>query len=506
MASNGSNLPWSIVTPHRFIRATRDSGYRSTASAVSELVDNAIQARARNIDIHVDTDCTQESLNVTVADNGCGMDASTLRQALRFGGSSRFDDRSGLGRFGMGLPNSSLSQARRVSATSWTHRDPTAQGKTRTKKRDFCIQTYIDLDEISKGSMIEVPRPYRVDRPKYARSSASGTVVQWTRCDRLDFRRAATICKHIDRDLAQRFRYFIQDGVSIRVNGSLVRAFDPMFLNGDHECEAVQYGNEITYRVSADPDSECAPHGLVRVRFSELPVQKWAQLSAADKRSRRIVQHAGASIVRANREIDYGWHFFGKKRRENYDDWWRCEIHFDPILDEAFGLTHTKQQIKPRPYLIDALSADIEATARELNTRARQAHASLATKRHLKKSEVIADEKSSSLQPLAEARSLRERRSVRYRIRESSLEPGVFYSFQKRRNEFVLTLDPDHSFYRDFYSRCEGSPELEAVQTAIELLLFSAARAEAAGHVENHSALIKFRSDWGKTLETLLGG
>ena len=505
MAGEGLNPPWSIVTPHRFIRATRDSGYRSTASAVSELVDNAIQARARKIDIHVETDSTQGSLVVTVADNGCGMDASTLRQALRFGGSSRFDDRSGLGRFGMGLPNSSLSQARNVRVTSWTRCKPKDKGEAQARKCHF-MQTHIDIDEIAKGRMVEVPPPCRVDRPEHARRSASGTVVQWTRCDRLDFRRAATICRHIHHDLAQRFRYFIQDGVAIRINGSLVHAFDPMFLTGDNANRAVQYGNGITYRISSDPENERAPHGMVRVRFSELPVQKWAQLSAADKRLRRIVQHAGASIVRANREIDYGWHFFGKKRKENYDDWWRCEIHFDPVLDEAFGLTHTKQQIKPRPYLTAALSADIEATARVLNRRARQAHASLATERRPKKSEAIAEAKSPSLRPLAAARPLGSGPSVRYRIRKSSLDPGVFYSFEKRRNEFVLTLDPDHSFYRDFYSRCEGSPELEGVQTVIELLLFSAARAEAAGHAEDHNALIKFRSDWGKTLETLLGG
>ena len=62
------------------------------------------------------------------------------------------------------------------------------------------------------------------------------------------------------------------------------------------------------------------------------------------------------------------------KRRENYDDWWRCEIQFDPILDEAFGITHTKQQVRPQPHIIAALTADMEATARALNSRARKAH------------------------------------------------------------------------------------------------------------------------------------
>ena len=33
----------------------------------------------------------------------------------------------------------------------------------------------------------------------------------------------------------------------------------------------------------------------------------------------------------ANREIDFGWFFMGNKRRENYDDWWRCEVKFEPV-------------------------------------------------------------------------------------------------------------------------------------------------------------------------------
>ena len=34
----------SIVAVERFIHATRDSGYRGTAAAICELVDNALQA------------------------------------------------------------------------------------------------------------------------------------------------------------------------------------------------------------------------------------------------------------------------------------------------------------------------------------------------------------------------------------------------------------------------------------------------------------------------------
>src|SRR5437773_11391873 len=91
----------TIVALDKFIQATRDSGYKSTASAVSELVDNSIQAGATEVVISVMLSTEREkAIEISVLDNGCGMDPFTLQQALRFGGSSRFGDRSGLGRYG----------------------------------------------------------------------------------------------------------------------------------------------------------------------------------------------------------------------------------------------------------------------------------------------------------------------------------------------------------------------------------------------------------------------
>jgi hypothetical protein len=76
--------------------------------------------------------------------------------------------------------------------------------------------------------------------------------------------------------------------------------------------------------------------------------------------------------MRADCEIDRGWYFMGAKRRENYDDWWRSEINFEPVLDELFGITHGKQGISPRPEMLAALEIDLEPIARALNNRVRQ--------------------------------------------------------------------------------------------------------------------------------------
>src|SRR5690349_17111663 len=113
----------SIIVLDKFIQATRDSGYKGTVSALSELIDNSLQAGAKHVWIKVVADAANgTNITISVLDDGSGMDKRTLRHALRFGGSSRFDDRSGLGRYGMGLPNSSLSQARRLDVWSWRNK------------------------------------------------------------------------------------------------------------------------------------------------------------------------------------------------------------------------------------------------------------------------------------------------------------------------------------------------------------------------------------------------
>ena len=52
-AASVKNQDCSIIALDKFIQATRDSGYKGTASAISELVDNSIQAGATRIAISV---------------------------------------------------------------------------------------------------------------------------------------------------------------------------------------------------------------------------------------------------------------------------------------------------------------------------------------------------------------------------------------------------------------------------------------------------------------------
>ena len=200
----------------------------------------------------------------------------------------------------------------------------------------------------------------------------TGTLVQWSRCDRLDHRKANTIADKLRRPLGQRFRHYLWKGNRILINEELVAPFDPLHLTVDEPTVAARpFGDQLTFEFRCP--SESARTSTVRVRFSELPIAQWYALSSEAKRALGVSKGAGVSIVRADREIDYGWYFMGAKRKENYDDWWRGEISFDPELDELFGVTHSKQEINLVDLLRLELSAHLEAIAQTLNSRARAA-------------------------------------------------------------------------------------------------------------------------------------
>jgi hypothetical protein len=489
------------------------------------LVDNSIQAAARHIavDVAAEADNDHYPIRLSVLDDGCGMDRKTLRQALRFGGSSRFNDRLGLGRYGMGLPNSSLSQARRVEVYSW-------------RRPGAVLYTYLDVDEIAQGAMTEVPEPRLLALPVWIGKpeSQSGTLVVWTRCDRLDHRRISTIARKLAPPLGRIFRYYLWEGVTITINGVKVTPIDPLYLHkGSPEPGAQIYGAPIEYSIEArDANGAITGTGIVSVTFSELPVQDWHSLSNEEKRQLGVINGAGVSVVRAKREIDFGWFFMGSKRKENYDDWWRCEIRFDPILDEAFGITHTKQQIHPQDYLLDILTPDMENLAKALNGRVRQAHLQVRTVERTIEVERIASEKDQFLKPLPKPIAVEEQESVidnlkkrhpslrevpqaeeggalQYRIVQESVKDTSFFTYAFKYGLLVLILNPEHPFYKKVYKPLveNETKENRQLRSQLDLLLLGAARAEAAATREpQREALAQFRKLWSDNIATFLIG
>ena len=493
---------YPLVAIRSFIEATRDSGYKSTSSANAELVDNAFEAEATAVDVVIVED-EEGTKSISVTDDGTGMPASTMQLALQFGGSTRFNSRRGAGRYGMGLPNGSLSQARRVDVYSWTN-------------PHNIWSSYLDVDEIAAGRQLGVPEPVRFKptRAEEYPSSPSGTSVVLTKCDRLDYRRVRTQVKRLHADLGRIFRHQLYNGKALRINQEPVRAIDPLFFReGNNLVGAEPYGPPLTYDLS--PGGAAGIRSQIVVRFVVLPIEKWHTLSNEEKNRYGISKGAGVSLIRAGREIDFGWYLMGSKRKENYDDWWRCEIAFDPDLDEAFGVTHTKQKVNPTEELNGILAPDLERIARELNGIVRKRYLAVREEDKQFRSEVVAEKRDHLMQPLkvqGGAASLSKKfgsngTRLGYVIDETTANALSFYVPSVVRDNLKVALNRDHNFYQKVYQPLLGEGQVEAALALehLQLLLLAAARAECAlrSKVDKEVA-VRLREGWSNVLTAFL--
>lgn len=519
---------YTIVKEENFIEATRDSGYKSTASAISEIADNAFQSGANNFVVHFKSETpiysgkgkpkSPEVKEIVCVDDGSGMSPDILRNALRFGGTTRFNARDGLGRFGMGLPNSSVSQCRRLEVFTRQH----------PEKVYFC---YIDIKEIAGGNMLVVPEPIESSIPKeykHLTSSKTGTMVIWKKCDRLDYSaREDTLTRELPKTLGQSYRYYLKSGKTIKVNGRDVKPFDPLFLMPEAEFTgAIEHGAPIKFDIRVPGSKEKTAH--VTVKFSLLPEEWQRRKSKKEMQKRGIDRSRGFSIVRAGREIDYG--YFRLRSRHWTDSWWSCEISFNPAHDELFGVTHTKQQAKLSEQIRTTIEKDINANIATLAdiivSRGKKQHAAntkMAEKiakeqdKFLRTSPAIRDKQpeviSKEIREYAEEKATDEKplEDIMNDLKErpflmdfENLPGAPFYRVRTYGKSTVVTLNREHPFFEKLYEPlCDSAP---ASKTALELLLFALAKSETLTDKDGHVWYKAQRAEWSRVLSVYLDG
>lgn len=366
---------YSIVTSDLTVKALQDSGYKSTAHAIAELIDNGLEAEADLVELfvvegneHTGQRGRYRVEKIAVLDNGNGMDPETLRQSLRFGAGTR-QQRKGIGRFGVGLPNSSISQCNRVDVWSWTNGPQNA------------LHTYLDLAEIARG-LEEVPEPKLDAVPDEWQAlseglGSSGTLVQWTGLERVQWRGAQTTVANTEKLIGRIYRRLIADGKRIKLipvrgwaqlpGAGDTRPNDPMYLMSPSSTPAPfdtkpmfrAFGASNTGEVGVERFMVQAVNGreypvIVRsslavdaARRTDVEGEPWpADVQRSLKPGetpwgRHAGKNLGISLIRAERELDLdtGW----CSPSDPVERWWGIEIDFPPELDEIFGVTNNKQ-------------------------------------------------------------------------------------------------------------------------------------------------------------------
>ena len=131
------NTDRSFIDPANFFESERNSGYKNTGNALYEIIDNSYEANAEKIFIVAKNKSnTNKPESIAVIDNGMGMpveivdgkEKDYLHTACKIGGTHRASankplKRKGYGRFGHGLPKSSISQTRSFTVYTRTEND-----------------------------------------------------------------------------------------------------------------------------------------------------------------------------------------------------------------------------------------------------------------------------------------------------------------------------------------------------------------------------------------------
>lgn len=219
------------------VQSLRGLGY-STATAIADIVDNSISAKASTIDIQFEW-AGPESW-VRIADDGVGMGDAELERAMQLGARDPRENRDpgDLGRFGMGLKTASFSQARGLSVLSRT-----ADGETSCLRWDLDV---LERQESSDWPLLEGPSSGSEGRLVFPEAVSSGTVVLWEKLDRIvtegfSADNMLELMDQVEAHLGMTFQRLIGDGpeqVQLRLNGRKVRPWDP-FLVG-HPSKALE--------------------------------------------------------------------------------------------------------------------------------------------------------------------------------------------------------------------------------------------------------------------------
>lgn len=552
-----------LIAADKALLSLRSSGH-DYCSAIGEVIDNSLQANANTVQIKVFTTkkkigknkrATEVVDRLAIGDDGEGMDEPVLHNALKLGFSTRYNDRTGMGRFGVGAKLGGISQAKHIDLYS------------RQAATDPWLHTYIDLDDIEEKKMEVIPPPQQTELPKDCASLVGecGTLVLWSKADRLEEnesgggRRSDTVRTDLVRYVARTFRKFLDKGITIQFDGAPVCSHDPLYLmtstrfhqgeNADPTAE-IKISEPFEFPIPSNPSKS----SIVHVTLTLLPHNFRRDRGAGGNdfaKERRIPENEGVSILRADREIFNGYlpgvqpstdgkpidRFIGK------------EIRFEPELDECFHVRNVKKGAEPIEGLRDKLRETIfksiitlrkevsvyfneveKETLREQGVHEEAERIVGETQRSSRKpkagKDVSPEVREQKLDEAAESivkdtpEEMRPKKKTQVKQKLSTQPYNVvpmtwpgqeMLAIDHLGPSTIVRLNMQHPFYTDVYAKLlaaekQDDPDARdlarTTRLGIDLLIAGYVRAEA--QFEDTSAFDALRTNWGLELRNLL--
>jgi len=366
MTKKVENIPNAAT----LINSMRSIGY-DFESAVSDIIDNSITAKANNIDLLFPVG-SDDVIYLQIIDDGYGMNRNELIEAMRFGSVKENDrDKDDLGRFGLGLKTASISQCRKFTVIS---------------KKNSEISGFVwDLDLIGKENnweMIELSLLDFLAIPNYASivNLKSFTLVLWEKLDKLDqeinlfnnindvFSRKLT---NAEKHISLIFHRFIEEGLSITLNYRRVSPLDP-FLSRHPKTDS-KVEQLINTKTSQGKDEK------VKMQVHVLPYHKDFSNEDYDKiGGYENIDNQGFYIYRNKRLMLYGTWFRIRPKAELSRNA-RIRVDIPNTLDDLWSIDIKKQKAIIPSRLLEQLKGEV-ASAVEKSKRLHEYKGNVQTK------------------------------------------------------------------------------------------------------------------------------
>lgn len=303
------------------IESMRSLGY-SFPSAIADLLDNSISAKARNIDI-ISTPDIEPSL--IILDDGKGMTEHELCEAMRYGSNNPLETRreDDLGRFGLGMKAASLSQCRKLIVVS------KKEGKISAYSWD--LDYVIDSESwmlmgFTEEEMLQFPHIDQLLEKEH------GTYIYLSEFDRIKEgtgNLSETFNRCLDdmiNHLALVFHRFIDEGLIIRINQLELEARDP-FLSYHR---ATQRKRESSFRIN---NEKITLKPFILPHLSKLSQDDLDKVGGKD----RLRSEQGFYVYRNKRLIIWGT-WFRLERKDELNKLARVMVDIPNSLDYMWSI------------------------------------------------------------------------------------------------------------------------------------------------------------------------
>jgi hypothetical protein len=543
-----TDFDFGLIVAPAFINGIRSLGYKSSATAIDELVDNAIQAEAENVHVIFDLNASgAKPERIAVLDDGHGMDPGMARLSVVWGGTHRENNRSGFGRFGYGLPSASMSMGRAFTVYS-----SVADGA-------FSKVT-LDLDEITtpkynQNGRITVPVAEGAQLPDWIAEYAGefysdeplthGTAVVIDRLDLITWKTTTALEAHLVEHMGMTYRNVLRQ-VNIFVNGKRVEPVDPLFITPGFRFYDLDADRaEPLPPLAIDVKDATGAISTINVRYAYLPpsfgwvtADKGKENGAKNARFPILKETNGIIVNRAGRQIDVltrcPWTVF-----QNNDRYVKVEVDFPPTLDEEFQVTTSKQTVIPSERIWNILKEHgVYAAIQQMRQRSGKDRGYEVTRQdqdpnEKRPSERVMEEsaKYKAVKPVLpvekqqevqrklklKAASIAEQLGVPVEDIEKELEsvaqgrpykveienlPGApYYRMEQIGGQKILKINGRHRWYTEVYAAPDTTPRW---RNALEVMLFVMGDAELDATEDRQRFYEVERSVWSGRLSIAL--